>query len=122
MRADVKFNIRDKERGLELAIGPGKVALLEAIAETGSIASAAKKLRMSYRRAWMLVDETNRCLIAPAVHTATGGKRGGGAALSPVGEELVRQYRGVERQAEAAVARKLLPLLRAVASNDRSRE
>jgi molybdate transport system regulatory protein len=51
---------------------PGKVALLEAIDETGSITSSAKRLGMSYRRAWLLVEETNRCLVRPAVQTASG--------------------------------------------------
>lgn len=84
MKPDIQFHIRDHHRGADLAIGPGKVALLEAIAKTGSITSAAKKLGMSYRRAWPLVDEANRCLIGSAVRTAAGGKRGGGTELTPV--------------------------------------
>jgi molybdate transport system regulatory protein len=60
---DVELHIRDGDCRAELAVGPGKVALLEKIAETGSITLAAKKLGMSYRRAWLLVDETNRCLV-----------------------------------------------------------
>ena len=68
MKPEVRFHIRDGgDRRSELAIGPGKVALLEAIEETGSITSSAKRLGMSYRRAWLLVDETNRCLVRPAV-------------------------------------------------------
>jgi molybdate transport system regulatory protein len=120
MKPDVQFHIRDGHEGAELAIGPGKISLLEAIAQTGSITSAAKKLGMSYRRAWLLVDETNRCLNAPAVQTATGGKRGGGTALTSVGAELVRRYRALERQTEVVVTRKLKTLLRPVPPRKRS--
>ena len=70
---------------------------------------------MSYRRAWLLVDETNRCLVRPAVKTATGGPQGGGAVLTPAGVELIRRYRALERVATTAVARELNPLLRTLA-------
>jgi molybdate transport system regulatory protein len=120
MRAGVRFHIRDGGRESGLAIGPGKIALLEAIAETGSITAAAKSLRMSYRRAWLLVDETNRCLLRPAVEAAAGGRSGGRAALTTAGADLVRRYRRVERRLEAAVARSLAPILRAPRSKDSS--
>jgi molybdate transport system regulatory protein len=114
MRPDIKFHLREARNGASLAIGPGKVALLEAIAQTGSISAAARSLRMSYRRAWDLVDETNRCLIRPAVRTASGGARGGGAALTPTGEALVRRYRTLERRTGAAATRELASLLRSI--------
>ena len=112
MRPEVRFHIREKSQRPALGIGPGKIALLEAIAETGSITSAAKKLNISYRRAWLLVDETNRCLVEPAVETLTGGQKGGGTALTRSGAELVRRYRVLERQTEAAVSSKLGAILR----------
>jgi len=112
MKPEVRFHIRDHGRSSDLAIGPGKVALLEAIGETGSITSSAKKLGMSYRRAWLLVEETNRCLVRPAVQTASGGKHGGGTSLTPTGIEFVRRYRAVERMTGARVSRSLKPLLR----------
>jgi molybdate transport system regulatory protein len=114
MKPNIEFHIRDGGKGANLAIGPGKVALLEAIAQTGSISSAAKNLNMSYRRAWLLVDETNRCLVKPAVTTAAGGKSGGGAALTSVGTQLVSRYRALEREASLAVARKLKSILGSV--------
>ena len=114
MRPEVRFHIRGGDQTTELAIGPGKVALLEAIAQTGSITSAARKLGMSYRRAWLLVDETNRCLIGPAVETAAGGQHGGGTALTTLGVELVRRYRALEHRTEVEVARSLKRLLRVV--------
>lgn len=120
MKPGVRFHIRNGGHETGLAIGPGKVALLEAIEQTGSITSSAKKLGMSYRRAWLLVDETNRCLIRPAVQTAAGGQRGGGASLTPVGAELVRRYRAVEHQTGMAVTRKLKSLLRSIPRRDRS--
>ena len=120
MKPGVRFHIRDNGHEAALAIGPGKVALLEAIGETGSITSSAKKLGMSYRRAWLLVDETNRCLVRPAVRTAAGGQRGGGTTLTPIGIELVRRYRALEHQTALAVTRKLKSLLRNISRGDRS--
>jgi molybdate transport system regulatory protein len=112
VKPGVQFHIRDDNQGAELAIGPGKVSLLEGIAQTGSITSAARKLGMSYRRAWLLVDETTSCLIEAAMRTAIGGKRGGGTVLTAVGAKLVRRYRALECQAEAAVTGKLKSSLR----------
>lgn len=114
MKPGVRLHIRDRDDTSEPAIGPGKIALLEAIGSTGSITAAARMLGMSYRRAWLLVDETNRCLVAAAVATTAGGKRGGGTLLTPTGAELVKRYRALEREASSAVARKLGALLRDV--------
>ena len=77
-------------------IGPGKIALLEAIQSTGSISAAARSIGMSYRRAWLLVDEINQALREPAVTAETGGVRGGGAAVTAVGERVVGLYRAIE--------------------------
>ncbi|WP_395703918.1 winged helix-turn-helix domain-containing protein [Aquabacterium sp.] len=85
-----------------IAVGPGKIALLEAIAETGSITNAAKRLDMSYRRAWLLLDELNRSLRAPAVDSAKGGPHGGGSALTDAGLQLIALYRRIEQQAAQA--------------------
>src|SRR5437762_3689269 len=99
--ATVQFRLRIS-RGDDIAIGPGKVDLLEAIAEMGSITAAAKKLGMSYRRAWMLVDTMNRCFKSPIVEAEAGGKRGGGTRLTPIGRDVVRLYREIERKAAKA--------------------
>lgn len=99
----------------EIAFGPGKAELLEAIKATGSISAAGKTMDMSYRRAWLLVDAMNRCFHAPLVETAKGGKNGGGAQVTPYGEEVLRRYRAMEAAA-AQVAEEyfasLSPLLR----------
>jgi molybdate transport system regulatory protein len=83
-------------------IGPGKIKLLEAIRSTGSISAAARSIGMSYRRAWLLVDELNRTLREPAVTAETGGHHGGGAMITPVGEQVVNLYRSIESHARTA--------------------
>lgn len=85
-----------------IAIGPGKIELLEAINETKSIAAAAKSLGMSYRRAWLLVDSMNQSLSEPAVTTSTGGSHGGGTALTETGHLVISLYRRIELQAVKA--------------------
>jgi molybdate transport system regulatory protein len=83
-------------------IGPGKIVLLEAIRATGSISAAARSIGMSYRRAWLLVDEINRTLREPAVTAETGGRKGGGAVVTAAGEKMVAAYRSIETQARKA--------------------
>ena len=89
--------------GPEIAVGPGKIALLDAIAETGSISAAARRLGMSYRRAWLLIDTMNRCFREPVIETASGGKGGGGARITAIGEEVLRRYRIMEETAVTSV-------------------
>ena len=89
--------------GPENAIGPGKIRLLELLAETGSIAAAGRAMDMSYRRAWLLVDALNRTFREPVVATKLGGNGGGGAELTPFGEALVGRYRDMEMVAHAAL-------------------
>ena len=100
-------------------IGPGKIALLEGIDKYGSIAAAGRSLGMSYRRAWELVAETAGLLGAAVVITQTGGKRGGAATLTPLGQEAVRRYRAAEAEASRAAARELEGLQKAA---DKARE
>ena len=86
-----------------IAMGPGKADLLDAIAESGSISAAARKLGMSYRRAWLLVDTMNASFKAPLVETLTGGAQGGGAQVTELGHDVVRRYRIMEKKACASV-------------------
>ena len=111
MKKNVQFRLRVK-RGDIIAVGPGKVALLEAIGECGSISAAARALGMSYRRAWMLVDELNRAMREPAVGASVGGTRGGGAVLTTQGEKMIALYRAIEQQAQSAAARDIAKLNR----------
>jgi molybdate transport system regulatory protein len=98
------------EFGPERAIGPGKARLLELIRETGSISAAGRAMSMSYRRAWLLIDNLNRCFREPVVATQLGGRSGGGARLTDLGEAIVAHYRAMESEAEAAVATRLREL------------
>jgi molybdate transport system regulatory protein len=91
-----------------IAMGPGKADLLQAIAETGSISAAARRMDMSYRRAWLLVDTMNQCFKSPVVVTLTGGKAGGGAAVTEFGLSVLERYRKMETKAGASVARELM--------------
>jgi molybdate transport system regulatory protein len=90
--------------GAVVAIGPGKADLLQAIGHTGSISAAAREMGMSYRRAWLLVESMNAAFRRPLVETLTGGKGGGGARVTRLGEEVLRRYRAIERRAGRAVA------------------
>jgi molybdate transport system regulatory protein len=88
--------------GDEIALGPGKADLLEAIQAAGSIAAAGRAMGMSYRRAWLLVDTMNRCFKGPLVATERGGAGRGGAVLTPLGVEILARYRALEAAARAA--------------------
>jgi len=107
--SNVRLTVRI-DFGAERALGPGKIRLLEAIGKTGSISRAGRALGMSYRRAWLLVDDMNRCFRAPVVATQPGGVKGGGAALTPFGVALIENYRAIEAQAAAAAMPRLQAL------------
>ena len=81
------------------ALGPGKIRLLEAIEETGSISQAGRKLGMSYRRAWLLVNDMNNCFRDVVIEAQPGGAHGGGTTLTAFGQKLVERYRAVEAEA-----------------------
>lgn len=89
------------------SIGPGKIRLLEAIDRTGSISQAGKSLGMSYRRAWLLIDDMNQCFRHAVVSAKPGGSRGGGAALTEFGSAVVRDYRAIESATAVAAKRQL---------------
>jgi molybdate transport system regulatory protein len=97
-----------------VAIGPGKAELLEAIRETGSIAAAGRRMGMSYRRAWTLIEELNAVFSTPLVEAAKGGAGGGGASLTQLGARLLAAYRTIEQEAEAAARAELAVIRRAL--------
>ena len=90
--------------GDEIAMGPGKADLLEAIAREGSISAAGRAMGMSYRRAWLLVDTMNRCFRSPLVEAHPGGGQKAGARLTPEGEAALAAYRGLSAQVEGGAA------------------
>jgi molybdate transport system regulatory protein len=105
-RAAIKIDF-----GTEVRLGSGKVRLLELIAETGSISAAARQMEMSYRRAWLLIDEVNGIFGNPVVETVTGGTGGGGAKITPLGEAVIAAFRDIENNATELVQTKLAKLL-----------
>lgn len=86
-----------------IALGPGKADLLEAIDSTGSISAAAKSMKMSYKRAWDLVNTMNQSFKHPVIITITGGKQGGGASVTDFGRSILKNYRKMERQAMESI-------------------
>jgi molybdate transport system regulatory protein len=115
--ASAKFRIYF---GGEIAIGPGKADLLEAIRVSGSISAAAREMGMSYRRAWTLVDTMNRCFKEPLVDTATGGGGGGGARLTPFGANVLVHFRSMERRTDAAIRGELASFVALLADKPRT--
>ena len=105
----VQMSIRI-DLGPGLRVGPGKIELLENIAAHGSIAAGGRAMKMSYRRAWELVEELNQVFGKPVVEPKTGGRKGGGAALTPLGLSLISRYRAIERAASSAAESQLAAL------------
>lgn len=92
--------------GEEAMLGPGKADLLERVRDTGSIAAAGRAMSMSYKRAWMLVEEMNASFRDPLVESTRGGAKGGGARLTEAGEAVLSHYRKLEEiMSEAGAAR-----------------
>jgi molybdate transport system regulatory protein len=97
-------------------LGPGKVTLLEKVADSGSISAAARAMNMSYKHAWDLIEEMNVLFGKPLVSTQTGGKDGGGARLTPMGQAVVTRFRAIEHAA-AKAARAQMEALQAEISD-----
>lgn len=100
-RAPARFWIKLEP---DLSIGPGKAELLEGVRDKGSIAAAGRRMGMSYKRAWTLIEEMNRGFRSPLVAAAKGGEKGGGARLTQLGAAILRHYRRMERRAAKAAA------------------
>ncbi|NHZ83253.1 LysR family transcriptional regulator [Massilia sp. CCM 8695] len=112
---DVKLRL---SRGGEIAMGPGKADLLDAIMRTGSISAAARAMGMSYRRAWLLVDVMNRSFGAALVRSAAGGSQGGGASVTETGMQVLAHYRAMQAAASAAAAPHATALSKLLRPND----
>jgi molybdate transport system regulatory protein len=94
----VRFRV---DFGVDEAVGPGKIALLEQIGRGGSLSQAARDLKMSYRRAWQLLESLNTTFREPVVLTQKGGRGGGGATLTPFGRALIESYRAFDAEVQA---------------------
>lgn len=90
-----------------ISIGPGKIDLLRAVGEMRSIAAAARSLSVPYKRAWLLIDSLNVGFGRAVVETATGGKGGGGASLTTLGQQLVTAYDALEKRLNTEAAPEL---------------
>src|SRR5580692_2624107 len=93
--------------GSGCSIGPGKIALLEQIERSGSLSKAARILNMSYRRAWLLLEDLNRTLGQPVTTASVGGAGGGGAQITPFGRHVIAAFRQIEQSAVDAATRQL---------------
>ncbi len=103
---NIQFKIRITSGALTV-MGPGKADLLDAIDACGSISAAAKQMKMSYRRAWELVDVMNKCFTEPLVLSSPGGVHGGGAQLTAFGRDILKSYRDLVAKSEQASQSKL---------------
>lgn len=116
MPAPILTTLRPRVRiGETILMGPGKMGLLSAVIEHGSISAAARAEGMSFRRAWTLIEEMNKAAGRPVVVASAGGKGGGGATVTPLGRGMVEQYAAIEAacaQAAAPHLRKLAQLLK----------
>jgi len=116
-RLSIRYRI---DFGESCAIGPGKIALLEAIDRSGSLSQAARELGMSYRRAWLLLDSLNSSFRQPVTEMMTGGKGGGGAVLTPFGTSLIEAYRAVEAAIASTAEKSFRTIAGAVARTGRT--
>ena len=112
-RLTIRLDFDDSRR-----LGPGKVALLESIGETGSISAAGRVHAMSYRKAWLLVEEMNRMFASPLVAARPGGVKGGGADLTETGRKVVNLYREAERKMRVGARAEIARMERALAETD----
>ncbi|HKE95185.1 MAG TPA: LysR family transcriptional regulator [Povalibacter sp.] len=103
--------------GVDNAVGPGKIALLERMRDSGSLSQAARELNMSYRRAWQLLESLNASFREPVVLTSIGGKGGGGSVVTDLGEQLIAAYRGIEQEVASRARTRFEPLMKKAAAD-----
>ncbi len=116
---DTRLTLR-VDFGGNRSIGPGKVRLLEAVGRTGSISQAGRELGMSYRRAWLLINDLNLCFQQAVVSAHPGGSQGGGAELTKFGQKLIADYRAIENDAFSATKSHLRDLESSLRPPERS--
>jgi len=113
----VRFRIDFAEHS---SLGPGKISLLEAIRDAGSLSQGARNIGMSYRRAWLLVESLKRSFREPVTAASTGGKDGGGMLVTEFGAALIKNYRELERDFATLAERRLHPIIATVIRPSRS--
>ena len=113
----VRFRIDFAEH---TSVGPGKICLLEAIRDSGSLSQGARNIGMSYRRAWLLVESLKQSFREPVTMASTGGKDGGGMLVTEFGDALIKSYRELERDFAALAARRLHAIIPTVIRHSKS--
>jgi molybdate transport system regulatory protein len=113
----VRFRIDFTEHS---SVGPGKISLLEAIRDSGSLSQGARNIGMSYRRAWLLVESLKRSFRQPVTVASTGGKDGGGMLVTEFGDTLIKGYRQLERDFASLAERRLHPIVSTVSRHSKS--
>jgi molybdate transport system regulatory protein len=113
----VRFRVDFAER---VSVGPGKICLLEAIRDSGSLSQGARNIGMSYRRAWLLVESLKQSFREPVTVASTGGKDGGGMLVTEFGDALINSYRDLEREFASMAARRLQPIVATVVRHSKS--
>jgi molybdate transport system regulatory protein len=113
----VRFRIDFAEHS---SVGPGKIVLLEAIRDAGSLSQGARNIGMSYRRAWLLVESLRQSFREPVTVASTGGKEGGGMLVTEFGDALIRHYRELERDFATLAERRLHPIIATVIQHSKS--
>jgi molybdate transport system regulatory protein len=102
------------------SVGPGKIGLLEAIRDAGSVSQGARNIGMSYRRAWLLVESLKQSFREPVTAASTGGKDGGGMLVTEFGDALIKNYRELERHFATLAERRLHPIIATVIRHSNS--
>jgi len=113
----VRFRIDFAE---DSSVGPGKISLLEAIRDAGSLSQGARNIGMSYRRAWLLVESLKQSFREPVTLASKGGKDGGGMLVTEFGDSLIRNFRELERDFATLAKRRLHPIAATVIRHSRS--
>jgi molybdate transport system regulatory protein len=104
----------------QTSVGPGKISLLEAIRDSGSLSQGARDIGMSYRRAWLLVESLKQSFREPVTVASKGGKDGGGMQVTEFGAALIRNYRELEREFATLAERRFHPITRTVIRHSKS--
>ena len=113
----VRFRIDFAEHS---SVGPGKICLLEAIRDAGSLSEGARNIGMSYRRAWLLVESLKQSFREPVTVASKGGKDGGGMLVTEFGDALIKHYRELERDFATLAERRLHPIIATVIQHSKS--
>jgi molybdate transport system regulatory protein len=113
----VRFRIDFAEHS---SVGPGKIGLLEAIRDSGSLSKGARNIGMSYRRAWLLIESLNESFREPVTVASKGGRAGGGMVVTRFGDTLISNFRELERDFATLAQRRLRPVVAAAARRSRS--